>query len=173
MDSALIRAFQRDVIEGTMEPRKFISLLKDEPLESVIAFCRWVVSSYTYEKHTSIIKAAFHKLAHLRDVYSLEHLERLKQTWNNTYLYEYEYLLALLENAKSGAKCNCNVYQDGTYNAPPYQDDLEIIGSGQRDHDGFIQTELVYVRCRLCESEWEVEIDHFYHYPHSHWRRNN
>jgi len=173
MDSELIRAFQRDVIEGSMEPRKFISALKDETSESVIVFCRWVVSNYTYEKHTSIIKAVFHKLAHLRDTHSLEHLERLRQTWENTYLNEYEYLIALMENAQTGAKCNCNVYQDGKFNVPPYQDDLEKIGTGTRDHDGFIQTDLIYVLCRTCESEWEVEIDYTYHYPHSHWRRNN
>jgi len=173
MGSELIRAFQRDVIEGSMESRKFFLSLKDEPRESAIAFCRWVVSNITYEKHPVIIKAAFDKLAHLRDIPSLEPLAQLREEWTNTYLNEYEYLIALMENAQTGAKCNCNVYQDGKFNVPPYQDDLEEIGTGKRDHDGFIQTDLIYVLCRTCESEWEVEIDYTYHYPHSHWRRNN
>ena len=79
---------------------------------------------------------------------------------------EYEYHLELIQNAASGAICNCNVYQDGGFNVPPYQIDLEEI---ERRFDDDSQMDLLIVKCKICETEWEVKIDYSYHYPHSHW----
>ena len=130
------------------------------------------MSTYEYETNTPCVKAAFHLLAQLRDVSSLEKLEALQGIWKNTYLSEYEYFLELLRNAASGATCNCDVYQDGRFNVPPYQNDLEIIAHGSRTYDDTMQTEIVTVKCKLCETMWDVEIDSSYHYPHSHWRKS-
>lgn len=171
MISKIIQAFQTDVVSGKMECRKFFENLKKEPSELAIEFYRWVVSTYEYEMNSDFIKATFHQLAHLRDIPSLLKLERLQGIWENMYLSEYEYLLELLRNAESGAKCNCNVYQDGRFNVPPYQDDLEIIGRRTGDNDSLMQTDILTVKCNICETEWDVEIDYSYHYPHSHWRK--
>lgn len=171
MDALIKNSFQRDVLSGKVEVHKFFASLKDEKREEVIDFCRCVVSTYEYEVHTRIIKAAFHKLAHYRDTQSLEKLEELGERWKNTYLEEYEYLLALLRNARNGTGCNCNVYNNGTFNVPPYQDDLEIFGNDTRDRGEHMRTQIVYVRCTICKTEWEVEIDDTYHYPHSYWRK--
>lgn len=170
MISKIIQAFQTDVVSGKMECRKFFENLKKEPSELVIEFCRWVVSTYEYEMNSDFVKTAFHQLAHLRDIPSLMKLEQLQGIWQNTYLSEYEYLLELLRNAESGAKCNCNVYQDGGFNVPPYQIDLEEI---DRRYDADTQMDILIVKCKTCGTEWEVEIDYTYHYPHSHWIKQN
>ena len=162
------QTFQEEVLSGNLECRKFFGIVEDEPAEQIIEFCRWVVSSYEYESHTHCVKAAFHLLAQLRDVPSLPKLKALHGIWKNTYLSEYEYLLELLVNAESGAICNCNVYQDGGFNVPPYQVDLEEI---DRRFDDVEQTDILTVKCKFCETLWEVEIDYSYHYPHSHWRK--
>ncbi len=173
MLSKMKQTFQNDVLSGNVECRKFFKTIKEEPADQVIEFCRWVVSHYEYETHTACVKEAFHLLAHLRDIPSLKKLEELQGVWKNTYLSEYEYLLELLRNAESGAKCNCNVYQDGRFNVPPYQDDLEIIGRRAGDNDSLMQTDILTVKCNICETEWDVEIDSYYHYPHSHWRKRS
>jgi len=163
--------FLSDVLSGKVGVYKFFDSLKDQKQEDVIDFCRWVISTYEYGDQTAIVKAAFHKLAHYRDVQSWAKLEELSEKWTNTYLEEYEYLLALLNNARDGAVCNCNVYNNAKFNVPPYQDDLVIFGNDTREYDEFMKTEIIYARCTLCKTEWEVEIDTTYHYPHSHWRK--
>ena len=170
MISKMKHSFQDDVLSGNMECRKFFDAIKDEPLEIIIEFCQWVVSSLEYETNMQCVKAAFHQLAHLRDTSSLEKLEALQEVWRNTYLSEYEYLLELLRNAESGAICNCEVYQDARFNVPPFQDDLEFVERTTREYDDTMTTELLTLKCKICETEWEVEIDSSYHYPHSHWR---
>lgn len=165
------QTFQEDVLSGDVECRFFFESIKDKPSGLVIEFCQWVISNYEYDMYTHCVKAAFHLLAHHRDIPSLQKLERLQGIWKNTYLSEYEYLLELLRNAESGAKCNCNVYQDGKFNVPPYQDDLEIIEHQTGDNDSLMQTDILTVKCNICETEWDVEIDYSYHYPHSHWRK--
>jgi len=171
MISKMKQTFQEDVLSGKVEYRKFFDSIKEEPAELIIEFCQWVVSSSDYETNTRCIKAAFHLLAHLRDVASLQKLDNLQGVWKNTYLSEYEYLLELLRNAESGAICNCNVYQDGRFNVPPYQDDLELGEHSTRKYDDTLETEILSVKCKICKTVWEVEIDSSYHYPHSHWRK--
>ncbi|MGY5859261.1 MAG: hypothetical protein RTU63_07820 [Candidatus Thorarchaeota archaeon] len=168
MISKMKQTFQEDVLSGTVECRKFFDTVKEEPSEKIIEFCRWVVLSYEYESHTECVKAAFHLLAQFRDVPSLSKLQSLHGIWKNTYLSEYEYLLELLVNAESGAICNCNVYQDAGFNVPPYQVDLEELSHKLDDSQ---DNEIIIVRCKICGTEWEVEIDNYYHYPHSHWRK--
>ena len=160
--------FEDEVLSGEVECRTFFNSIEEEPPEIVIEFCRWVVSTFEYDSHTRCVKAAFHLLAQLRDVSSLERLEALHGVWKNTYLSEYEYHLELLRNAASGAICNCNVYQDGGFNVPPYQMDLEEI---DRSLDEIQQTDTITVKCIICGTVWDVEIDYSYHYPHSHWRK--
>ncbi|MDF1539163.1 MAG: hypothetical protein P1Q69_09685, partial [Candidatus Thorarchaeota archaeon] len=116
----------------------------------------------------SVVKLAFTKLAHLRNLPSFLKFKKIEDVWQNTYNAEYEYLYALFRNASKGETCNCNVYQDGRFNVPPYQDDLDEIGRDVREYESFVKTELIYVRCRICRKEWEVEVDSYYHYPHSH-----
>ncbi|TFH05173.1 MAG: hypothetical protein E4H14_13290 [Candidatus Thorarchaeota archaeon] len=162
------QTFQDEVLSGNTESYKFFDTIKEEPPKQIIEFCQWVVSSYSYKTHTECVKGAFHLLAQLRDIASLQKLKELHGVWKNTYLSEYEYLLELLLNAEAGAICNCNVYQDGGFNVPPYQVDLEEI---DRKFDDTQQTDIHTVKCKICGTEWEVEIDYSYHYPHSHWRK--
>ncbi|MGY5881662.1 MAG: hypothetical protein RTV31_15530 [Candidatus Thorarchaeota archaeon] len=171
MITKMKQMFQDEVLSGNVECRKFFDSLKEEQTDQLIKLCRWVVSNYEYETHTQCVKAAFHLLAHLRDTDSLTKLENIQGVWKNTYTSEFEYLLELLRNAESGAICNCDVYQDGRFNVPPYQDDLEIIEHGSRKYDDTFETEEITVKCKLCETVWDVEIDYSYHYPHSHWRK--
>ena len=173
MDALIKDTFQRDVLSSKVGVYKFFASLKDEKQEAVIDFCRWIISTYEYDDQTTIVKAAYHKLAHYRDVQSLEKLEELSEKWKNTYLEEYEYLLAMFNNARNGAVCNCNIYNNAQFNVPPYQDDLEIFGNDTRDHGEHMRTQIVYVRCAICKTEWEVEIDDTYHYPHSYWRKTS
>ncbi|TFG32027.1 hypothetical protein EU528_04590 [Candidatus Thorarchaeota archaeon] len=162
------QTFKDEVLSGNVECRKFFSSVEKESPEQIMEFCQWIVSSFEYDSHTECIKAAFHLLAHLRDISSLQKLKELHKIWKNTYLSEYEYLLELLLNAEGGAICNCNVYQDGGFNVPPYQVDLEEI---DRKFDDTNHTDILTVKCKICGTEWEVEIDYSYHYPHSHWRK--
>jgi hypothetical protein len=171
MDIDFIREFRTKVLEGTEDGRKFFESLGAKEPKYIINLCRWIISDVQFEERPDIVKAAFHQLAHLRDVASLDSLLELKGRWKNTYLSEFEYLVALLENAKNGAVCNCEVYADGRFNTPPYQDDLEIIGRQSRYIENFGSIEILHIQCKICGAEWEVEIDHHYHYPHSHWRR--
>ena len=171
MDSEFIQAFQRDVLPGEMHHSEFFASLKTMESVVIVDLCRWIVSNLDYDSTLQIIKAAFHELTHLRDVPSLERLEQLREKWRNTYLEEYVYLLALLRNVRDDEKCNCKAYQDSQFNVPPYQDDLEMTGRGSLNHDRYFQTELVYIKCKICGTGWEVEVDHVHHYPHSHWRR--
>jgi hypothetical protein len=141
MITKMKQTFQEDVLSGKVECRKFFDTIKEEPSEIIVEFCQWVVSSFDYETNTHCVKAAIHLLAHLRDVASLQKLENLQGVWKNTYLSEYEYLLELLRNAESGAICNCNVYQDGGFNVPPYQVDIEEIN---RTYDDETQMDTVH-----------------------------
>ncbi len=168
MSEEMIHDFQRRVIEGTDSYSDFVKSYESEiPLE----FHRWIVNNLDHTIHKKIVQAAFYHLAKNRDVSVLDLLVTLHDEWKNTYYNEYEYLVALLRNAAVGAKCNCNVYSDGQFNAPPYQDDLEILGNERRVHGDFLEVDVLHVQCKICEAEWEVEVDYHYHYPHSHWRK--
>jgi hypothetical protein len=172
MAENLIRIFQKDVLEGDTDGLDFLQGLGPVPEEDLSEFFRWLIRNVEYDDNPSVVKKAYHYLASHRDISSLKPLESLKGVWQNTYLHEYEYLLALLRNAARGAKCNCAVYADTTFNVAPYQDDLEIVRQDRRDYDGFVAVDVIYVKCGICGSEWEVEVDYCYHYPHSHWRLN-
>jgi hypothetical protein len=168
MISRLKQTFHDDVLSGKIECRSFFTSIEDESSELVIEFCRWIISTFEYQAHTHCVKGAFRLLAELRDVSSMEQLTVLREVWTNTYLSEYEYLLALFLNAASGAKCNCNVYQNESFNVPPYQKDLEEI---ECNTDEIQYDQTVSVQCKICGTRWDVGIDYSYHYPHSHWRK--
>ena len=170
MDSKL-REKLEGVLSGEVHYLTFFRSLEHESPKDVIELCREIIGEISYDENPDVVKAAFTQLAHLRDIESYPALEALRGIWKSTYHREYEYLIALFENAASGQDCNCNVYQDGRFNAPPYQSDLERIGHHTREYNEHMKTELIYVKCKICKKEWEVEIDHSYHYPHSHWRR--
>ena len=170
MNIQLLNEFKEKVLENAEDCRRFFDSLKEKPNE-LISLCRWIISNVILDERPQIVKTAFHHLAHHRDIASFDRLLALRSTWNDTYYGEYDYLVALLENARNGAVCNCEVYSDGRFNTPPYQDDLEIIGQQSRDIENFGTIELLHIQCKICGTEWEVEIDHHYHYPHSHWRQ--
>ena len=165
--------FRNSVLERLIEPSTFFKSLRNQESHKLTEFYRWVISEYNYQSDSKIVKAAFHEIAYLRDHTFLETLEQLRSIWQNTYLNEFEYILAILQNARDGAKCNCNVYQDSTFNVPPYMDDLEELGRSQRDYGEGWKMDIVFARCKICKTEWEVEIDYTYHYPHSHWRKKS
>jgi hypothetical protein len=170
MASNLQERFEKEVLSGEVDYLTFFWSLDDEDSTDVIELCRGITASFEYSEKPHIVKAAFTKLAHLRDLNSYPALEQLRGVWKDTYLGEYRFLIALMENAQNGAICNCDVYQDGTFNAPPYQSELVQTGRDTKKYDEYMETELIFVKCSLCNREWEVEIDHSYHYPHSHWR---
>jgi hypothetical protein len=162
--------FEAEVLANEDNLYSFFRSLDSENPADVIELCRDIINTINYDTNPHVVKAAFSKLAHLRDTESNPALEKLRGTWKDTYLSEYEYLVALMENAREGAICNCDVYQDGRFNVPPYQNELEETGHSSKKYDDYMTTELLYVKCRICKREWEVEIDSSYHYPHSHWR---
>ena len=173
MDSTLKERFTSEVLSGDSDHYSFFRSIESEESEIILDLCRWIISTIEYNGNPSVVKAAFTKLAHLRDLTSFSELKKIEDRWQNTYNNEYEYLIALFENAAKGQRCNCDVYQDGRFNVPPYQDDLDEIGRSVREYEGHMTTELIHVRCKICKRGWEVEVDSFYHYPHSHWRRKD
>ncbi len=170
MNSKLRKVFNEKVLSGTVEFRCFFDYLKDEDIPEVIELLSWIVSSFPYTEHPDLIGATYTKLAHYRVTKHLKDFEHLRGLWKDTYFNQYEYLLALFRNGQNGAKCNCSVYQDARFNTPPYQEDLEIIGRRTRE-EGPYTFDILDVRCILCNTLWEVEVDYIYHYPHSHWRK--
>ncbi|MBN2230695.1 MAG: hypothetical protein JW779_13990 [Candidatus Thorarchaeota archaeon] len=168
--STLFKSFKEDVLSGKSKYYDFFTAVKSGTPEVMTEFFREIVTYVKYQKHPKIVKDAFRELVQLRDIIVLEKLRQLMPIWKDSYYMEYAYLLALLENASSGKRCNCDIYKDSTYNVAPYQEELEIIGRDNHRYDDHFETQIVYVRCRICTREWEVEIDDSYHYPHSHWR---
>lgn len=171
MEESLREEIHRMILENDFEPSEFFQSIRNREHDLLLDFYKWIITTFDYESRPKLIKTAYFELARLRDHTIIDALEQLRDRWKNTYYNEYEYLMALLQNARAGAKCNCNVYQDSRYNVPPYMDDLEKIGEAQREYDEGWTTDIIIVRCRTCRTEWEVEIDYMYHYPHSHWRK--
>lgn len=170
MNTHLQESFQRNVLNGEMNIYAFFDSLKEESLEDVIGLMDWILSEFSYSDNPSLIKAVFTKLAHIRETNYFSKFEELRNEWRNTFHNQYEYLQALFLNAIQGAKCNCNIYQDGMFNVAPYQDELEILYEDTREK-GPYTFQVLNLRCKICLTEWEVEVDHIYHYPHSHWRK--
>jgi hypothetical protein len=168
MGEHTIDQFKAEVLTGQTEFAQFLDSLRGDKPALTLELCRWVISSLGMGNHARLVKYAFHYLAHQRDIGSLEKLVNLKSCWENTYYNEYEYLMALLVNAQNGANCNCNVYQESSYNVAPFQADLEQISTEQSAPSEYIQTTTFHVRCKICNRHWAVEDS--YHYPHSHWR---
>ncbi|MFW9978556.1 MAG: hypothetical protein ACFFEJ_10795 [Candidatus Thorarchaeota archaeon] len=157
-------------MSGKVRFRYFFDSLKGENIEEVIDLMSWIVSTFSYADHPELLKAAYTNLAHYRVTEHLYGFKLLREQWQDTYLSQYDYLLALFTNGLNGAICNCSVYQDGKFNVPPYQDDLDILVERKRD-EGACSFDVFDVRCKICGTEWEVEVDYIYHYPHSHWRK--
>jgi len=170
MNTHLQENFQRKVLNGEVSIYAFFDSLKDQPITDVIGLMDWILSEISYSENPSLIKAVFSKLAHLRETKYIDQFEGLRTEWNNTYNNQYEYLHALFMNGAQGAICNCNIYQEGMFNAPPYQDELEILHETSRE-EGPYTFQVLNLRCKICMTEWEVEVDYIYHYPHSHWRK--
>ena len=170
MNSVLQDIFRESVMSGKIGFQKFFDSLRDQDTQAVLDLMGWIVSSFSYTDDSDLVKAAYTTLAHHRVTKHLKDFESLRDRWQDTYLNQYEYLLALFDNGQNGAKCNCNVYQDGRFNAPPYQDDLVILQERKRE-EGPYSFDVLDVRCVICGTVWEVEIDYIYHYPHSHWRK--
>lgn len=170
MSEHLHDIFREQVLSGKVSCREFLASIEDKNPNGLLDLMTWIVTTIPYSDNPDVIKATFDRLAHLRVTEHLKDLQQIRSQWQNTYYNEYEYLLALFENGMNGANCNCSVYQDARFNAPPFQKDLEIVGEWKRE-DGHYSFDIFTVRCKGCGAEWEVEVDHIYHYPHSHWKR--
>jgi len=164
MGSKLRERFIREVLSDSDNLYSFFKSLDSEESTAIQNLCKWIISTIEYNDNPGVVKEAFSKLAHLRDLPSFSELKKLESTWQNTYNNEYEYLMFLFENANKGQRCNCEVYQDGRFNVPPYQDDLDEVGRDVREYEDYMKTDLIHVKCKICKMEWEVEVDYSYHY---------
>lgn len=173
MDSELKKRFISEVLSGDNDYHSFFKSLESDTNDSILDLCRYIISTIDYADNPGVVKTAFTKLAHSRDLSFFSKFKKIRDWWQNTYINEYEYIEALFENATKGLHCNCDVYQDGRFNVPPYQNELDEIERSTRNYEGSIHTDLFHLKCTICKREWEVEVDYSYHYPHSHWRRMN
>ncbi len=102
MGSKLRERFIREVLSDSDNLYSFFKSLDSEESAVIQNLCKWIISTIDYNDNPGVVKEAFSKLAHLRDLTSFSELKKLENTWQNTYNNEYEYLMALFENATKG-----------------------------------------------------------------------
>jgi len=177
MATNLIHEFQtRMVKEKTSIVEMFRNLKTFPDNHAINELCIWIIENYLKILDPLAIRLAIYELIPRRPNKYLSllseiriHLEKQDPEFR-IYREDLDFLLAILQNAQNGAICNCAVYQDSTYNVPPYQVDLEELSRSTVDlGQGYGET-IINVRCKNCGKLWEVSIDESYHYPHSHWR---
>lgn len=174
--SELIEAFREAVQNKKYSIIEFFQQIKHNTVSpSVEAFCLWVIEHQLIVANYLAVVLAATELARRRNLKILEQVLILKQKLSEKdseyqrYRGDLEYIIAILTNAKT-SKCNCAVYQDSTFNTPPYQEDLEELERRTNPAENGDNSYTIRVKCKGCGKIWDVEIDETYHYPHSHWR---